>query len=112
MLYLLNVVFGVVGRFLGLVLMIIQLSGATGTYPVELSGEFVGKITNYLPFTHVVKAFRESISGTPVASEHLVFLGIVAIVSIVLTITFLEFKVRAGHEEDLMDDDYNEELVV
>ena len=112
MLYLLNVVFGVVGRFLGLVLMIVQLSGATGTYPVELSGEFVGKITNYLPFTHVVKAFRESISGSPVASEHFVFLGVVAIVSIILTITFLELKVRTGNDEDLIDNDYDEELAV
>ena len=92
--------------------MIIQLSGATGTYPVELSGEFVGKITNYLPFTHVVKAFRSTIFWYSIASEHLIFLVIVAIVLIVLTIAFLEFKVRAGHEEDLMDDDYNEELVV
>ena len=112
MLYLLNVVFGVVGRFLGLVLMIVQLSGATGTYPVELSGEFVGKITNYLPFTHVVKAFRESISGSPVASEHFVFLGVVAIVSIILTIAFLELKVRTGNDEDLIDNDYDEELAV
>ena len=92
--------------------MIVQLSGATGTYPVELSGEFVGKITNYLPFTHVVKAFRESISGSPVVSEHFVFLGVVAIVSIILTIAFLELKVRTGNDEDLIDNDYDEELAV
>ncbi len=111
-LYLLNVVFGVVGKFLGLVLMIVQLSGSTGTYPVELSGDFVAKITNYLPFTHVVKAFRETISGTNVSTNHLVFLGIVTIVCIIITIAYLEFKVRFKQEENFIDDDLDTELAV
>lgn len=110
MLYFLNIVFGVVGKFLGLVIMVIQLSGATGTYPLELSGDFVAKITDYLPFTHVVKAFRESISGSPVASEHFMFLGGVALIVIVLTIIFLELKVRLGHGDSLIDDEYKEEI--
>lgn len=92
--YFLNAAFGVVGKFLVLVLMVIQLSGSTGTYPLELSGDFVAKITNYLPFTHVVTAFRSTISGGPNIESHLKFLICVTLSMIVLTITLLEFKIK------------------
>lgn len=110
-LYFLNVAFGVVGKFIGFVFMVIQLSGCTGTYPVELSGDFVAKITDYLPFTHVVKGFREAIVGGNVSTNHLVFLASVAITCMVLTIAFLEFKVRAGYEDHFIDSNLDDELV-
>ena len=108
--YLISIVFGKVGQFFTLILMVIQLSGATGTYPVELSGDFVAKITNYLPFTHVVKAFRSTISGGTSIKSNLTFLVVLTIVLIILTIAFLEFKVRFK-QEDLIEDDSSNELV-
>ena len=109
MLYFLNSAFGVVGRFIGFVLMVVQLSGCTGTYPVELSGKFVETITNYLPFTHVVKAFRETIAGGSNIDSHLMFLGSVAVVCTVLTIAFFELKVRTGHEQDFIEEDFEDQ---
>lgn len=111
--YFLSVVFGKVGQFLTLILMVIQLSGSTGTYPVELSGDFVAKITNYLPFTHVVTAFRSTISGGTSIENNLIFLVVVAIIFMVLTIAFLEYKVRFKfNEEDFIDSDLDSELVM
>ena len=91
--------------------MVLQLAGSTGTYPLELSGDFVAKITNYLPFTHVVTAFRSTISGGPSIKGNLTFLIGVAVVMILLTITLLEFKVRFksnknNFSENNMDDEF------
>lgn len=110
--YFLNVAFGVVGKFLVLVFMVIQLSGSTGTYPLELSGDFVAKITNYLPFTHVVTAFRSTISGGPSVKGHLTFLLGVAVVMILLTIALLEFRVRFKSNNDYNENNTNNELAV
>ena len=90
--------------------MVVQLSGSTGTYPLELSGDFVAKITNCLPFTHAVKAFRSTISGGTSIKSNLTFLVVLTIVLIILTIAFLEFKVRFK-EEDFIEDDSSNELV-
>ena len=111
--YFFNVAFGVVGKFLVLVLMVIQLSGSTGTYPLELSGDFVAKITNYLPFTHVVTAFRSTISGGPSIESHLIFLACVAIAMIFITIAFLEIKLRfKSNSENCDENNMNHELAV
>ncbi|MEG1409778.1 MAG: YhgE/Pip domain-containing protein [Terrisporobacter sp.] len=112
MVYLLNVAFGKVGKFLVLVLMVIQLSGSTGTYPLELSGDFVAKITNYLPFTHVVKAFRNTISGGPSIENNLIFLGSVALVCIILTILVLELRIRFNlNKDNFADSNLDDQLV-
>lgn len=101
--YLISIVFGKVGQFITLVLMVIQLSGSTGTYPVELSGDFVAKITSYLPFTHAVSAFRSTISGGTSINTNLIFLGTLSIVLIILTIIFLQFKARSSKENSSIE---------
>lgn len=111
--YFLNVAFGVVGKFLVLIFMVLQLSGSTGTYPLELSGDFVAKITNYLPFTHVVTAFRSTISGGPSIKGNLTFLISVAVVMILLTIALLEFRLRFKSNENILtENDADHDLAV
>ena len=111
--YFLNVAFGVVGKFLVLIFMVLHLAGSTGTYPLELSGDFVAKITNYLPFTHVVTAFRSTISGGSSIESHLTFLIGVAVVMIVLTIALLEFKVRfKSNNDNFAESNMDDELAV
>ena len=111
--YFLNIVFGKVGQFLTLIFMVVQLSGCSGTYPVELSGDFVAKITNCLPFTHAVKAFRSTISGGTSINGNLTFLAIVAVIFILLSIAFLEFKVRYRYNEDFfIDNDIKDQVAV
>lgn len=111
--YFFNVAFGVVGEFLVLVFMIIQLSGSTGTYPLELSGDFVAKITNYLPFTHVVKAFRSTISGGTSIQSHLLFLACVTVVMVLLTIVVFKFKSRfISNKQQSSEDNIDHQLAI
>lgn len=51
------------GKFLGIVLLMLQLTSASGTYPVQTSPAFFQKISSYLPMTYAVRGLREIISG-------------------------------------------------
>lgn len=55
--------FGPVGKFVALVLIALQVSGAGGTYPVQTLPRFFRVIHEYLPMTHAVDAFRGTIGG-------------------------------------------------
>jgi putative membrane protein len=57
--------FGVVGRLISLVLLMVQLTSAGGTYPVETSPGFFQALHPYLPMTYVVTGLRHLISGGP-----------------------------------------------
>ncbi|GFR36466.1 YhgE/Pip domain-containing protein [Thermobrachium celere] len=51
------------GRFLSLVLLMLQLTSCAGTFPLELVPNFFVKINPYLPMTYATSALREIISG-------------------------------------------------
>ncbi|GGQ17368.1 YhgE/Pip family protein [Streptomyces roseolilacinus] len=59
----LNARFGAAGRILVLALLMLQLTSAGGTYPVQTSPGFFNAIHPYLPMTHVVEALRRLITG-------------------------------------------------
>ena len=54
---------GDVGKVLAVLLLILQLSSAGALIPIELTNEFFQKISPYLPFTWVVRAFRATLFG-------------------------------------------------
>jgi putative membrane protein len=58
-----NAVFGTRGRVIGLAILMLQLTSAGGTYPVQTSPGFFGAIHPYLPMTWVVEGLRRLISG-------------------------------------------------
>lgn len=55
--------FGVVGDVLSLVLLVVQLGGSGGLYPLQISPEIFQIIHPILPMTYTVDAFRYAISG-------------------------------------------------
>ncbi|GGT22956.1 YhgE/Pip family protein [Streptomyces purpureus] len=59
----LNARFGAAGRILVLAVLMLQLTSAGGTYPVQTSPGFFNAIHPYLPMTYVVEALRRLISG-------------------------------------------------
>jgi len=50
------------GRFLAVIILILQLTGSAGTYPIELSPTFLQNIMDYLPMTYTISGFRSVIS--------------------------------------------------
>ncbi|MFD4577057.1 YhgE/Pip family protein [Streptomyces sp. NPDC058417] len=59
----LNARFGAAGRILVLALLMLQLTSAGGTYPVQTSPDFFNALHPFLPMSHVVEALRRLISG-------------------------------------------------
>ncbi|MFI8966700.1 YhgE/Pip family protein [Streptomyces sp. NPDC053493] len=59
----LNARFGAAGRILVLAVLMLQLTSAGGTYPVQTSPGFFNAIHPYLPMTYVVGALRRLITG-------------------------------------------------
>lgn len=51
------------GRFVAMILLVLQLGGAGGTFPVQLQSNFFKAIHPYLPMSYSVYAFRQAISG-------------------------------------------------
>ena len=49
------------GRFIAMILLVLQLGGAGGTFPVQLQGEFFQVIHPFLPMSYSIYAFREAI---------------------------------------------------
>ncbi|MEU8468347.1 YhgE/Pip domain-containing protein [Streptomyces sp. NPDC029006] len=59
----LNAQFGAAGRILVLALLMLQLTSAGGTYPVQTSPGFFNAIHPFLPMSYIVEALRRLITG-------------------------------------------------
>jgi putative membrane protein len=76
--------FGGIGRLVALVLLMVQLPSASGTYPVQTSPEFFQAISHWLPMTYAVQGFRQVIAGGSdaiawQAAAHLALFGVAAL---------------------------------
>lgn len=61
--YALSVTFGYLGKGLVVILVIMQIPGASGIYPIQLMPEFFQSLYPWFPFTYGIDAMREVISG-------------------------------------------------
>ncbi|MFS7201141.1 YhgE/Pip family protein [Carnobacterium divergens] len=62
-LYILAAVFGNLGKGVGIILLVLSISGGGGNFPIELSGKFFQMINPLLPFTYAVNLLREPVGG-------------------------------------------------
>lgn len=87
------------GRFVAMVLLMLQLGGSGGTFPMEVTMKFYNVIHWYLPMTYSILGLRDSISGG--LGTHytlfcnLVLLGIAVAFNLLLLLTM---KGIASHE--------------
>ncbi|MET9883944.1 YhgE/Pip domain-containing protein [Streptomyces sp. NPDC006430] len=63
----LNAKFGAAGRILVLAVLMLQLTSAGGTYPVQTSPDFFNDIHPYLPMSYIVESLRRLITGGDLA---------------------------------------------
>ncbi len=61
--YTLVSVFGDIGKAFAIIMLVLQIAGAGGTYPVVLLPEFFQAINPALPFTYAVDIMREAVGG-------------------------------------------------
>lgn len=63
LIYSLAVSFGDVGKAIVVVVMVLQVAGSSGTFPIELLPEIFQKIYRFFPFPYAIDAMRECICG-------------------------------------------------
>lgn len=75
LIYALTVSFGDIGKALAVVMVVIQIAGSSGTYPIELLPVFFQKVYIYFPFPYAINAMRETIGGR-YGSDYWQFMGV------------------------------------
>lgn len=72
----LGFVLGNMGKAIGIILLVLSISGGGGNFPIEVSGEFFNAVHPYLPFTYAVRLLREALAGiyVPTVVEAILFL--------------------------------------
>lgn len=61
--YALAISFKHIGKALGVLLVVLQIPGAAGTYPIEMMPDFFQALHPWLPFTYGIDAMREAVAG-------------------------------------------------
>ena len=61
--YCLASLFRSVGKAIGVVFLVLQISGSGGTFPIECTPAFFRTIYRFLPFTYGINGMREAVGG-------------------------------------------------
>lgn len=72
--YTLTVSFANLGKAIAVILLIVQVTGCGGSFPLQILPEYVQAISPYLPATHAVNAMRAAMMGT-YAQDYWISLG-------------------------------------
>ncbi|GMA63940.1 YhgE/Pip domain-containing protein [Alicyclobacillus fastidiosus] len=84
------------GRFLSVIVLILQLTSSSGTYPVVLSPPFFQHLSRYLPMTYTVDGFRYLVGGGKVSFMHSDIWHLFVYWGVFVGLTLVYFLVR-GH---------------
>ena len=85
LIYTLTVSFGDVGKAFVVVVMVIQIAGSSGTYPIEILPEFNQNVYVYFPFPYAINAMRETIGGM-YENDYWVYMSQLAVFAIIALI--------------------------
>src|SRR5699024_1420017 len=79
-------IFGDGGKSMVIVMLVLQIAGSGGTYPVVLLPKFFQVISPFLPFTYAIDLMREALGGIVWSNViyDLIILTIFGIISIIL----------------------------
>ena len=76
--YALSVAFKHIGKAIGVILVIVQIPGSSGMYPIEMMPPFFNWLHPLLPFTYGINAMRECVGGM-YGMNYIINLGVLLI---------------------------------
>lgn len=81
-------VFGNVGKVISIILLVLQVAGSGGTFPIQLTPRFFQIINPFLPFTYAISFARESIGGVveSVLMKDIIIMLIYIVVAVLVSI--------------------------
>lgn len=91
------------GRFIAIIILILQLTTSAGTFPMELLPYALQPINAFLPMTYTIQAFKATISSGDVSflwHNNFILIGYM-IAFIVLTIAFLSVSLKRSKNVEM-----------
>ncbi|HDR3896337.1 YhgE/Pip domain-containing protein [Bacillus sp. FSL W7-1334] len=78
-------IFGNVGKSMAIILLVLQVAGSGGTFPIQMTPAFFQAIYPFLPFTYAISAIRETVGGMlwDIVTRDLLVLSVFVVVMIV-----------------------------
>lgn len=83
--YTLVACFGTIGKAVSVIILVMQISGSSGTYPLQVLPKFVQVINPFLPASHSIQAARAAIAGI-YQGDFWIHLGIVVLYAVVMLV--------------------------
>ena len=74
LIYALTLSFGDIGKAIVVVIMVVQIAGSSGSYPIEILPVIFSKIYRFFPFPYAINAMREALCGM-YGYDYLLYLG-------------------------------------
>lgn len=96
---------GDAGKFVALLLLILQLTSCAGTFPIETQSDFFRVINKFLPMTYSTLLFKEAISGeagSQAVRYALIILAYLAVFLILSAICILVSKQKDRKQTELI----------
>ena len=99
LIYSLTISFGDIGKALAVVIMVLQIAGSGGTYPIEALPNFFRQVYIFFPFPYAINAMRECIGGLYHANLliYLMELCIFIVVALVIGLIIRKPFIRIMH---------------
>ena len=100
--YALSLTFKHIGKALSVILVIIQIPGSAGTYPIEMTPVFFQKLHPLLPFTYGINAMREAIAGIYQFHyvENLLYLSVYVLFALLIGLVVRPWLLNLNHMFD------------
>ena len=92
--------FGDVGKFLALIILVLQLAASGGTFPVETIDKGFQAVTPYLPMTYSIKLLREILVPTATNFKNNYIMILIAITIFTLAVTYIVDIVKSKKQEN------------
>ena len=87
----LAITFKHIGKAVAILLVILQIPGSSGTYPIEMMPEFFRKLHPLMPFTYGINAMRECVAGY---YGHIYLENMIALVVFIILALFVGLVIR------------------
>ena len=91
------------GKFICMLLLILQLTSCGGTFPMETVPKLFNYLYNFMPMTYSVGLFKQSISGVK-TSDLLFNVGILlAVLVVFMTLTVIFSRLKSKNEDKMQE---------
>ena len=96
--------FGDIGKFLALIILVLQLAAAGGTFPVETIDKGLRFLNPLLPMTYTIKVFKECLISTStnfIGKNTLVLIGFAVVLGVItLGVEIIKMKKEKNNAKD------------